>query len=168
MKKDFVDYSSVLLQKIPSAMVVVDERLKVIEANEAFVKMWAIDMLDVFNSFDEGIQGASVERIFPSVDNLRQVLATGENIHLNRYCYNDNIYDLQIFSIEKNRKVGIQATDITKFEQPREEIAKQAREVIAKNITVVQNIAFLLGEHMVDTELLLSSIAESYDSDKES
>ena len=56
MKKDFDDYSSALLQKIPSAMVVVDERLKVIEANEAFVKMWAIDMLDVFNSFDEGIQ----------------------------------------------------------------------------------------------------------------
>ena len=42
-------------------------------------------------------------------------------------------------------------------------VAKRAREVISKNITTVQEIASLLGEHMVETELLLSSIAEGFD-----
>jgi hypothetical protein len=32
-----------------------------------------------------------------------------------------------------------------------------------KNITIVQNIACLLGEHMVETEMLLSSIARDFD-----
>ena len=45
----------------------------------------------------------------------------------------------------------------------REQIAKKAHEVIEKNIATVQNIACLLGEHMVDTELLLSQIAQGYE-----
>ena len=36
--------------------------------------------------------------------------------------------------------------------------------IITKNIATVQEIASLLGEHMVETELLLNSIAEGYDS----
>ena len=46
----------------------------------------------------------------------------------------------------------------------REKIAKRAREVIAKNIATVQEIACLLGEHMVETEVLLDSIAKGYES----
>jgi hypothetical protein len=45
----------------------------------------------------------------------------------------------------------------------REKIAKQAREVISKNIATVQEIACLLGEHMVETEVLLNSIAQGYE-----
>lgn len=45
----------------------------------------------------------------------------------------------------------------------REQIARKAHEVIEKNIATVQNIACLLGEHMVDTELLLSQIAQGYE-----
>ena len=45
----------------------------------------------------------------------------------------------------------------------RSKIAQKAREVITKNITTVQEIASLLGEHMVETELLLNSIAEGYE-----
>ena len=51
----------------------------------------------------------------------------------------------------------------TKSEIDRSKIAKKAREVITKNIATVQEIAGLLGEHMVQTELLLSSIAEGFD-----
>ena len=49
----------------------------------------------------------------------------------------------------------------------RDQIAKKAQEVIEKNISIVQNIACLLGEHMVDTELLLSAIAEGFDSEED-
>ena len=45
----------------------------------------------------------------------------------------------------------------------RSKIAQKAREVITKNIATVQEIASLLGEHMVETELLLNSIAEGYE-----
>ena len=68
-----------------------------------------------------------------------------------------------VFEVEKNKIVGAVITNVTKTEMKREQIAQKAQEVIEKNIATVQNIACLLGEHMVDTELLLSQIAQGYD-----
>ena len=39
---------------------------------------------------------------------------------------------------------------------------------MVKNISIVQEIACLLGEHMVDTEMILSSIANDFDDDSNS
>ena len=46
--------------------------------------------------------------------------------------------------------------------------SSREQEVINKNIATVQEIACLLGEHMVETELLLSSIAKDFDVDEKS
>ena len=73
------------------------------------------------------------------------------------------MYDISIFTIEDNELVGAVISDVTKSEMDRTKIAQKAREVITKNISTVQEIASLLGEHMVETELLLNSIAEGYD-----
>ena len=75
----------------------------------------------------------------------------------------DKLYDITAFSIERNELVGAIITDVTKTELGREKIAHRAQEVISKNIAIVQEIACLLGEHMVETELLLSTIAQDYD-----
>jgi hypothetical protein len=73
------------------------------------------------------------------------------------------LYDISIFNIEENQIVGAVITDVTQSETNREKIAQKAHEVISKNISIVQEIACLLGEHMVETETLLSSIANDYD-----
>ena len=75
------------------------------------------------------------------------------------------MYDINAFTIEDGEIVGAVITDDTKAEIDREKIAAKAREVITKNITKVQEIACLLGEHMVETEVLLNSIAEDYSND---
>ena len=72
-------------------------------------------------------------------------------------------YKKNIFTIEDNELIGAVISDVTKSEIDRSKIAKKAREVITKNIATVQEIAGLLGEHMVETELLLNSIAEGYE-----
>ena len=38
----------------------------------------------------------------------------------------------------------------------------KAQEVIDRNISIVQDIACRLGEHMVETELLLNTIIEDF------
>ena len=75
------------------------------------------------------------------------------------------MYDINAFVIEKDEIVGAVITDVTANETDREKIAIKAKEVITKNIETVQEIACLLGEHMVETEKLLSSIAQDYSSD---
>ena len=68
-----------------------------------------------------------------------------------------------IETLEKEEIVGAIITDVTQSETNREKIAQKAQEVIAKNISIVQEIACLLGEHMVETEMILSSIAHDFE-----
>ena len=87
-------------------------------------------------------------------------------MHKERYHVGNRLLDISAFTIEENEIVGAVITDVTKSETNREKISQKAHEVISKNISIVQEIACLLGEHMVETETLLSSIAEDYE-DKE-
>ena len=63
--------------------------------------------------------------------------------------------------LEEKVKNGIDVDDVAI--EAAMQIVQKAHEVIEKNIATVQNIACLLGEHMVDTELLLSQIAQGYE-----
>lgn len=163
MRKLAIRKASAMLRCMPSAIVMADANLNIIEANEAFVKMFAPELVEIFNSRPEGLAGGALERIIPFGDFFRRTLSSGQDIHKERYSVGNNLYDITVFEIERNKIVGAVITDVTKSEMKRDQIAKKAHEVIEKNIATVQNIACLLGEHMVDTELLLSQIAEGYE-----
>lgn len=166
MRKIAMRKAAAMLRCMPSGTVMVDEELRVIEANDAFMKMFCGDMYEVFAARQDGLVGASIDRIVDFADIFKAALKTGKDIHKERFPIKNKLYDITAFTIEKNEIVGAIITDVTKTETNREKIAQKAQEVIAKNITIVQDIACLLGEHMVETEMLLSSIANDYD-DKE-
>ena len=163
MRKLAIRKASAMLRCMPSAIVMTDANLNIIEANEAFVKMFASDLYEIFKSRPEGLSGSALDRIIPFANLFTHTLKTGKDIHKERYPVDGKLYDITIFGIEPNKIAGAVITDVTKSEMKREQIAKKAHEVIAKNVATVQNIACLLGEHMVDTELLLSQIAEGYE-----
>lgn len=152
-----------LLRCMPSAMVMVDKDLRVVEANNAFIKMFMPDMYDVYSQNPDMLKGAQIERIVDFVFIFKAALEDEGDIHKEHYPSNDRMYDITAFTIEKDELVGAIIADVTKSQVNREKIAQKAHEVITKNISIVQNIACLLGEHMVETELLLSSIAQDYD-----
>ena len=150
---------------MPSAMVMVDKDLKVAEANNAFIKMFMPDMYDVYSQNPDMLKGAQIERIVDFDFIFKSALEDDNDIHKEHYPVNDRLYDITAFTIEKDELVGAIIVDVTRSQVNREKIAQKAHEVITKNISIVQNIACLLGEHMVETELLLSSIAQDYDKD---
>ena len=119
----------------------------------------------VFSERPEGVNGADIDRIIPFSDLLTTALKTGKDIHKEHYVVGNKLYDINIFIIEEKEIVGAIITDVTQSELNREKIAERAKEVISKNIAKVQEIAILLGEHMVETELLLSTIADDYTTD---
>ena len=138
--------------------------MEIVEANDSFEHMFLTqEMYEVFASRQDGLTGAYIDRIVPFSELFKSALDTGVDIHQDHYSIEDKVYDISIFTIEDNELVGAVISDVTKSEMDRTKIAKRAREVISKNITTVQEIASLLGEHMVETELLLSSIAEGFD-----
>lgn len=165
MRKIAMRKAAAMLRCMPSAIVMVDKDLNVIEANDAFMKMFCGDMYEIFASRKEGLSGAAIDRIISFSDIFSQLLKSGGDIHKSHYQVKNKLYDISAFTIEDGEIVGAVITDVTKAEIDREKIATKAREVIKKNITKVQEIACLLGEHMVETEVLLNSIAEDYSND---
>lgn len=154
-----------LLRCMPSAMVMVDKDLKIAEANNAFIKMFMPDMYDVYSQNPDMLKGAAIDKIVDFDFIFKTALGDYSDIHKEHYPVNDRLYDITAFTIEKDELVGAIIVDVTRSQVNREKIAQKAHEVITKNISIVQNIACLLGEHMVETELLLSSIAQDYDKD---
>lgn len=165
MRKIAMRKAAAMLRAMPFAIVMVDKDLNILEANDAFMKMFCGDMYEVFADRKDGLTGAALDRIISFSDIFRNVFNRGEDIHKEHYPIKHKLYDINVFTIEKDEIIGAVITDVTKSETDREKIAHRAREVISKNIATVQNIACLLGEHMVETELLLNSIAEDYEPD---
>jgi len=163
MRKIAMKKAGAMIRCMPSGVVIVNNQLKIIETNESFIKMFFGDVYDRFKNCPEDMAGAYLERILPCTDIFEQALKTGKDIHKEHYPINKGLYDITIFTIEADLIVGAIIVDVTKTEMNREKLAKKARTVINKNISVVQEIACLLGEHMVETEVLLNSIAEGYE-----
>lgn len=163
MRKIAMRKAAALVRCMPAAVVMVDNSLNIIEANDSFMKMFTGDMYEIFKARPDGMTGAAIDRILSFSELFKTCLNSGKDLHKERYAVKDRLYDISIFTIEENEIVGAVITDVTQTETNREKIAQKAHEVISKNISIVQEIACLLGEHMVETETLLSSIANDYD-----
>ncbi len=167
MRKIAVKKAAAMLRCMPAAVVMIDKNLNILETNDAFIRMFCGDMYDVFASREEGLTGAAIDRIVPFGEVLKAALKSTEDIHKEHYAFEGRLYDISAFAIEMDEIAGAVITDVTKSEMNREKIARRAREVISKNIATVQEIACLLGEHMVETEVLLNSIAKDYETNSE-
>ena len=164
MRKIAVRKAAAMLRCMPSAVVIVDSNMEIVEANDSFMQMFCTEeMYEIFSSRQDGMTGASIDRIVSFSELFKSALDTGNDIHQEHYAIGEKVYDISIFTIEDNELIGAVISDVTKSEMDRSKIAQKAREVITKNISTVQEIASLLGEHMVETELLLNSIAEGFD-----
>lgn len=163
MRKIAMRKAAAMLRCMPAAIVMVDNNMNIIEANDSFMKMFTGDMYEIFQARPDGLTGAAIDRIIEFSDIFRTILKTGKDLHKEHYAVKDRLYDINAFTIEPNEIVGAIITDVTQTETNREKISEKAKEVISKNISIVQEIACLLGEHMVETETLLNSIANDYD-----
>jgi len=157
--------AAAMIKSMPSAMVMVDENLKIIEVNEGFLRMFTGGAESPYLGHPERLVGESVENWLEFSGLFRRVLKTGEDVYREHRPYKKRLYDLHIFNVDKHKILGAMVTDVTTLGLARERTANRAREVISKNISIVQEIACLLGEHMVETETLLSAIAEDYGDD---
>ncbi len=166
MRKIAVRKAAAMFRCMPAAVVMVDNNMNILEANDSFMKMFTGDMYEVFKARPDGLTGAAIDRIVDFADIFRTILKTGKDLQKERYHVKNRLYNISAFTIEENEIVGAIITDVTSAETNRDKISQKAHEVITKNISIVQEIACLLGEHMVETETLLSSIAEDYE-DKE-
>ncbi|MDR1658297.1 MAG: PAS domain-containing protein [Deltaproteobacteria bacterium] len=161
--------AAALVKAMPSAIVMVDRQMNILEVNESFIRMFVESPTNKLRP-DE-LVGTPVSEWIEFGGLIRRVLKTGEDIHKEHRLYKGKLFNLYMFSVEKYSIAGAIVTDVTSLKAGRASLSKKVREVIDRNISTVQEIACLLGEHMVETELILTAVAgdleAEYDDDLE-
>jgi iron only hydrogenase large subunit-like protein len=149
--------ANALLQRMPSAVVIVNDELKIIECNANFMRLFADHAAE-----PASFEGSALSGIVPCSNLFRRVLESGEDIVGHDIRYERAILNTSIFTIEPHSVVGGIFQDITEPAFQKEQIIERARAVIQKNLKTVQQIAYLLGENAADSEIILNSIVRSF------
>lgn len=167
MKQQAQRKANALLRCIPSPIVIANAQLRIMEYNDKFVETFWNDEehTDIYDK--ENLHGADLRDFINFTNLFSASLDLEQDIHREHVRFNDKLFDVVVFNIDKKQIVGGIIEDVTNMEMKKEQIAEKAKEVIHKNLATVQQIACTLGEHMAETEVLLRSIAKDFAADDE-
>ncbi len=160
MRKVAHHKATVLLQKIPSGVIIINDEYKVVEMNASFARLIGGDLEFCYDA-NPGMRNADLNKLGTFAHLFKTAIITGKEFFEMPIQENGQQLQLSIFNIQKNKLVTgiVQSTAQPEFKK--EIIEKRTREVISKNMETVQKIAFLLGENASYTDSLLNSILET-------
>lgn len=154
---------SFMLQKLRAGIVIVDDQLKVVQTNAAFLKIIGEEAQEI-NEVIPGLVGADLKRLLPhSIHNLfAYVLKNNEEVDGRDLQLGESLINVSLFPIQKGKIAGGVIRDMSAPEVQKAEVMKRVTEAIDKNLELVQKIGFLLGEGASEIEKELNSIIEFY------
>ena len=150
-----------LIKTMPSGVVIVDDKLEIVECNRKFAELLGDETLRLHDEMN-GLQKALLAKVVPFADIFKQVLNSGEKAIEKNVRFEKIILHITVFTIEPHRLVGGFIQDITVPAVQKQQIIDKAKEVIEKNLSTVQQIAYLLGENASESEVILNSIVGSF------
>lgn len=162
MRNLAMNKANALIRSMPAGVVLADEHLAIIECNRRFAETLGGDTPEIFDA-KPGLGGAQLARVAPELLGFfargleSQVEALRKDVQVG-----DRILRLTVFTVQAGHVVGGVLQDITEPAVRREQVLQQAQDVIRKNVTTVQQIAFLLGENAAETEMMLESLSASF------
>ena len=163
MRKLALKKANALIQKMPSAVVIINDAMRIIEYNAAFATMFACNVAPAGSPpAATSLEGVMLSEVMPFANLFHAVLKNGEDILDRDLRYQKTILHAGIFTIEKHCVVGGILQDITEPAVRKAEVIRKAQEVIARSLQTTQTIACLLGESAAETEITLNSIIESF------
>ncbi|MCM1321327.1 MAG: 4Fe-4S binding protein [Bacteroides sp.] len=156
-----------LIQAIPGGVVIADKNLQIVECNRHFAELLGSDITEMYDA-KPGMEGADLTKLAAFTHLFSDALAmNGPDVIEKEVHEGKKIFHVSIFAIEKEEIAGCVIEDITAPQVRKNRTISQAKKVINKNLSVVQKIAFLLGENAAETESILNSIIESFSAGEE-
>jgi iron only hydrogenase large subunit-like protein len=165
MRSIAMNKANALLKAMPSGVIIVDDKLKVIECNRKFAEIIGGDLTFIYDA-KPGLTDSYLTKIISFSSYFSAFFKSSVEIMETEITFNKKILRLIIFPIEDRRIIGGIVQDITHPSMHRDQIISKAKKVIMTNLTAVQQIAFLLGESASETEILLNSVINSFENDK--
>ena len=153
--------ANALIKTMPSGLVIVDHELTIIECNRQFAILLGGDILHAYEA-KPGLEGVPLQKIVPFTSDFADVRESGIEKSDMTIRFNKKILQLTIFPIEQRRVTGGIIQDVTVPWVQRDNIIRKATRVLERNVSTVQQIAFLLGENAAEGESMLNSIISSF------
>ena len=151
-----------LIKAIPNGVVIVDRDLKIIDCNIQFARLMGSEIEELF-AISPGLEGADLKKVSPFPQYFQTIIdPSGPELAQTDVREGSKIFHLTVFAVEKGVTAAGVVEDITAPRVRIETTVERARELIKKNVSTVQQIAFLLGENAAESEAILNSIIESY------
>jgi len=162
------ELTNAMLNKLRAGIVIVDYKLKIVKANDPFCKIIGEEAEEI-SEVIPGLVGADLKRfVSAEVYNLfSYVISNSETIDSRDVNHKDRILSLSIFPIINNQIAGAIVRDMQAPEVQKAEVIRRVSEVIDKNLEMVQQIGFLLGEGASNIERMLNSVIKFYEQSKQ-
>jgi Fe-S-cluster-containing dehydrogenase component len=162
--KESISLIKAILGKIPSGVVIVDSKLKIIQSNQKFIDLIGQDAKEI-NDIIPGLIGADIKTLLPhNIYNVFSYVTTkNEEVDNKDFDFNNKLISLTAFPITKGEIFGAVFRDMYQPEVQKDELIERINDVIEKNLGMVQQIGFLLGEGASETERMLNSIISSFE-----
>ena len=162
MRKIAHDKATVLLQKIPAGVLLVNADLKIVDMNFHCAQSLGQDIVDIYEVCP-GLNGASLNNICSFDTLFRTVLGTGKEIKERQIREKDKTWILSIYNIQQHRLVFGLLQDLQDPGVKKEWIIEKTKEVIKNHMLTVQQVAGLLGENAAFTDATLRAVIDAYD-----
>jgi iron only hydrogenase large subunit-like protein/uncharacterized Fe-S cluster-containing protein len=156
--------ANALMKTMPSGVVIVDANMRIVDCNRNFAKLFGAETEMIYDA-NPGMESAFLEKIVSYAHLFKNILKSGKELLDKEIKYNNSVHQISLFNIEKFYVVGGIIQDITIPSIQKSVIIKKTKNVIEKNLSTVQRIAYLLGENASETEVILNSIVESFSSE---
>lgn len=165
--REAMETTTSMLQKLPSGVVIVDDKLKIIQSNSRFIEILGREAGEI-NDIIPGLKGADLKTLlpYPFYNLFSYVLEKDDDVINRDVHYEAGLLNVSVFTIRKNKVVGAVVRDMYMPEVRKEEVIRRVGAAIDENLEVVQKIAFLLGEGASRTEQILNSIIEFHQNEK--
>lgn len=155
--------ASALMQAMSSGVVVADKNLIIKECNEHFANLVGAKAQELFKH-NLSLEGEDLSTLAPLFSRFfTDVIEDGGPDVIKREIRDGKrLFHISVFVVEKGFSACAIIDDVSSSSVQKHRVITQAEKVREKNLAVVQQIAFLLGENAAETEAILNSIIESF------
>lgn len=165
MRKVAHDKATVLLQKIPAGVLLVEASMKIVDMNLFCANLLGEDIRTIYD-VSPGLHGIELERICSFSDVFSNVLNSGTEITERQIREGDKIWLLSVYNIQPHRLVFGLLQDLREPYVRKEWMLGKMQEVIQKHMSTVQQVACLLGENAAFSDATLRAVMEATEKTK--
>lgn len=162
MRRVANDKTAVLIDKLPYGFIMVDDKMRVLDCNQKFAETIGGEVKELYE-MGGSLVGADLRKLVSFHKMFSDLLDMGVDMVEQDVRDGESYFHVSVTTVQKYKLACGVVQDMREPGVRKEIVVDRVKEVITKNMEVVQKIAYLLGENASFNESMLNSILDSHD-----